>query len=38
MVGRPVAALVALIAAMYVVVNTGVDLLYTAIDPRIARR
>jgi len=33
-----VQASVLLIAAMYVVVNTGVDLLYGAIDPRIARR
>jgi ABC-type dipeptide/oligopeptide/nickel transport system permease component len=33
-----VQASVLLIAAMYVVVNTVVDLLYGAIDPRIARR
>ena len=33
-----VQASVLLIASMYVVVNTAVDLLYGAIDPRIARR
>jgi ABC-type dipeptide/oligopeptide/nickel transport system permease component len=33
-----VQASVLLIATMYVVVNTGVDLLYGAIDPRIARQ
>ena len=33
-----VQASVLLIASTYVIVNTGVDLLYSVIDPRIARR